>query len=106
MALYVLLLASCIFQSGCRELDEKLTQRLCNRILRDDNNRRLQNGIGSQHDRAHLLTFAEPNGVEPTNNQAGRILRAAIIVRTVSPCSQNHPVRTLLRPSPAPRKPL
>ncbi len=64
MALYVLLLVSCIFQSGCRELDEKLTQRLCNRILRDDNNRRIPTRLGVP---AHVR---RPKGVEPTDNQA------------------------------------
>ncbi len=79
------------FQVGCRELDEKLTCQLRNRILRDDDNQRLLNGIGTQHDRGHLLRFLTTKGVEPTNNRAERILRPAVIARKVSHCSKNQP---------------
>jgi hypothetical protein len=44
------------------------------RILRDDDNQRLLNGIGSQNDRGHLLRFLYHPGVQRTNNRAERIL--------------------------------
>jgi len=77
------------FHAGHRELDEKLTHQLRNRVLRDDDNQRLLNGIGTQHDRGHLLQFLKNEGVEPTNNRAERILRPAVIARKVSHCSKN-----------------
>ncbi|MGH7839563.1 MAG: IS66 family transposase [Candidatus Binataceae bacterium] len=77
------------YQTGYRQLDEKLTHHLRNRILRDDDNQRLLNGIGTQHDRGHLLRFLKTEGVEPTNNRAERILRPAVIARKVSHCSKN-----------------
>jgi len=77
------------FHAGHRELDAKLTHQLRNRVLRDDDNQRLLNGIGTQHDRGHLLRFLTTQGVEPTNNRAERILRPAVIARKVSHCSKN-----------------
>jgi len=77
------------FQTGHRELDEKLTYHLRHRILRDEDNQRLLNGIGIQHDQGHLLRFLKTEGVEPTNNRAERILRPAVIARKVSHCSKN-----------------
>ena len=70
-------------------MQEKLTYHLRNRILRDDDNQRLLNGIGGQNDRGHLLRFLLQTGVEPTNNRAERILRPAVIARKVSHCSKN-----------------
>jgi len=72
-----------------QELEQKLTHHLRNRILRDDDNQRLLNGIGYQNDRGHLLRFLWQPGVEPTNNRAERILRPAVIARKVSHCSKN-----------------
>ena len=77
------------FQARTQKLDEELTHHLRHRILRDDDNQRLLNGIGLQHDRGHLLRFLEIEGVEPTNNRAERILRPAVIARKVSQCSKN-----------------
>jgi hypothetical protein len=77
------------YQACVKELDDKLTQHLRNRILRDDDNQRLLNGIGGQNDRGHLLRFLVQTGVEPTNNRAERILRPAVIARKVSHCSKN-----------------
>jgi len=77
------------YQARVKELDDKLTQHLRNRIFRDDDNQRLLNGIGSQNDRGHLLRFLSQEGVEPTNNRAERILRPAVIARKVSQCSKN-----------------
>jgi transposase len=77
------------YQARLQELDEKLAHHLRNRILRDDDNQRLLNGIGVQNDRGHLLRFLLQTGVEPTNNRAERILRPAVIARKVSHCSKN-----------------
>jgi transposase len=77
------------YQDRSGQLDQQLTHHLRNRILRDDDNQRLLNGIGTQHDRGHLLRFLETEGVEPTNNRAERILRPAVIARKVSQCSKN-----------------
>ena len=77
------------FRTRSRQLDQQLTDHLRNRILRDDDNQTLLNGIGLQHDRGHLLRFLETEGVEPTNNRAERILRPAVIARKVSHCSKN-----------------
>jgi hypothetical protein len=77
------------YQARVQELDDKLTRHLRNRILRDDDNQRLLNGIGGQNDRGHLLRFLRHEGVEPTNNRAERILRPAVIARKVSHCSKN-----------------
>src|ERR1700694_2188559 len=80
------------FQIRHRELDEKLTHQLRNRILQDDDNQRLLNGIGTQHDRGNLLRFLETEGVEPTNNRAERMLRPAVIARKVSHFYKNQSV--------------
>jgi transposase len=77
------------FRALHQELDERLTYHLRNRILRDEDNQRLLDGIGLQHDRGSLLRFLETEGVEPTNNRAERILRPAVIARKVSQCSKN-----------------
>ena len=77
------------FQRRFQELEEALTKHLSNRILSDDDNQNLLNGIGAQHDRGRLLRYLEVEGVEPTNNRAERILRPAVIARKVSHCSKN-----------------
>jgi transposase len=71
------------------ELDRKLTWLLRNRTLKDDDNQRLLNGIGTQMDRGRILTFLRIAGVDPTNNAAERLLRPAVIARKVSQCSKN-----------------
>jgi transposase len=77
------------FRTRSRQLDEQLTHHLRVRILRDDDNQRLLDGIGLQQDRGNLLRFLDCGGVEPTNNRAERILRPAVIARKVSQCSKN-----------------
>lgn len=77
------------YQDQSKQLEQQLTDHLGNRILKDDDNQRLLNGIGTQHDRGHLLRFLHTEGVEPTNNRAERILRPAVIARKVSQCSKN-----------------
>jgi transposase len=71
------------------ELDGQLTFHLRDRIFRDRDNQRLLNGIGTQHDRGHILRFLSIDGIDPTNNRAERDLRPAVIARKVSQCSKN-----------------
>jgi len=71
------------------KLDGEFTRHLRNRILRDDDNQRLLNGVGAQQDRGNLLRFLHQDAVEPTNNRAERELRPAVIARKVSHCSRN-----------------
>lgn len=70
-------------------LDQELTWMLRNRVLKDDDNQRLLNGIGTQMDRDRILTFLAVPGVDATNNIAERILRLGVIARKVSQCSKN-----------------
>ena len=72
-----------------RELEERLTHQLRNRVLTDDDNQRLLDGIGRQHDRGRLTLFLRAPEIEPTNNRAERGLRPAVIARRVSQCSKN-----------------
>ena len=77
------------YQHRAPALDEELTCHLRNRILRDDDNQRLRNGVGAQQDRGNLLRFLRQEDVEATNNRAERELRPAVIARKVSHCSRN-----------------
>jgi transposase len=71
------------------EVKASLTHHLRNRILRDDDNQRLLNGVGTRQDRGNLLRFLDSDAIEPTNNRAERALRPAVIARKVSHCSRN-----------------
>jgi hypothetical protein len=62
------------YQQQATTLDQKLTRHLRNRILRDDDNQRLLNGVGTQQDRGNLLRFLHEDAIEPTNNWAEREL--------------------------------
>ncbi len=53
------------------DLEIQLTWHLRDRLLKDEDNQRLLNGIGGQMDRDRLLTFLHVPGVEPTN-KSGR----------------------------------
>ena len=77
------------YQQQVTELNRELTYHLRNRIFLDDDNQRLLNGVGTQHDRGHILRFLHRPGIEPTNNRAERDLRPAVISRKVSHCSKN-----------------
>lgn len=77
------------FAAKANELKQQLTRHLRNRSLRDDDNQRLLNGVGTQHDQGHILRFLFHDGVEATNNRAERDLRPAVIARKVSHCSRN-----------------
>jgi len=70
-------------------IDGNLTHHLRNRILRDDDNQRLLNGVGRQQDSGNLLRFLIREDVEATNNRAERDLRPAVIERKVSHCPRN-----------------
>jgi transposase len=102
-----------IYRDEAKAMDDRLTHHLRNRILRDDDNQKLLNGVGTQQDRGHLLRFLFQDGVEPTNNRAERDLRPAVIARKVSHCSRNERgarafeaftsvIQTLRRTTPAP----
>jgi transposase len=77
------------YENAARVMEGQLTHHLRNRILRDDDNQTLLNGVGTQQDRGHLLRFLLQEGVEATNNRAERDLRPAVIARKVSHCSRN-----------------
>ena len=77
------------YRERVEDLDNQLTFHLRDRVLRDQDNQTLLNGVGAQHDKGHVLRFLGEDGVEPTNNRAERDLRPAVIARKVSHCSRN-----------------
>jgi hypothetical protein len=78
------------YWSEVGKLGQEITHQLCRRTLKDRDNQRLLDGIGTQHDRGHLLRFLkEPDVVDSTNNAAERGLRPNVIARKVSQCSKN-----------------
>ena len=72
-----------------KTLAEQVTHHLRDRTLKDTDNQRLLNELGTHHDRGNLLRFLEDPSIEPTNNRAERALRGAVIARKVSQCSKN-----------------
>lgn len=79
------------FTTTAQHLREEITHHLRARSLKDPDNQRLLNEIGTHHDRGNLVRFLEDPSVEPTNNRAERALRPAVIARKVSQCSKNAP---------------
>lgn len=79
------------FASRAQRMKEEITHHLRDRFLKNPDNRRLLNQIGSHHDRGNLLRFLDDPRIEPTNNRAERALRPAVIARKVSQCSKNLP---------------
>jgi hypothetical protein len=77
------------FQAEVERIEEELTIHLRHRILKDDDNQRLLDGIGLQHDRGRVLLFLHDPAIEPTNNRGERALRPAVIVRKLSHGSKN-----------------
>jgi len=77
------------YQLQVQQIDAALTFHLRHRILKDEDNQRLLDGIGLHQDRGNLLRFLRVEGLEPTNNRAERALRPAVIARKVSHCSKN-----------------
>ena len=66
-----------------------INEHLRDRILSDRDNQRLLDGIGHQEDRGRVTLFLRCPEIAPTNNQAERGLRPAVIARKVSHCSKN-----------------
>lgn len=77
------------YEERLEKIETELTHHLRNRVMKDDDNQRLLNGIGGQNDRGNLLRFLREPGVEPTHNRAERALRPAVIARKISQCSKN-----------------
>jgi transposase len=77
------------YRQQADQLKNELTFHLRDRVLSDEDNQRLLDGVGAQHDCARVLSFLTEEGVEPTNNRAERDLRPAVIARKVSHCSRN-----------------
>ena len=77
------------FQAEVERIEEELTMHLRPRFLKDEDNQRLLNGIGLQHDRGRVLLFLHDPTIEPTNNRGERTLRPAVIVRKLSHGSKN-----------------
>ena len=69
------------YQQQVERLEDEVTHHLRDRILKDDDNQRLLDGIGLHHDRGNLLRFLREPYVEPTNNRAERALRFVVIAR-------------------------
>ena len=77
------------YAARVQQLDADVTHHLRNRIFKDDDNQRLLNGIGTQHDRGNLLRFLHQPEVEPTNNRAERALRFIVIARDTGQYAKN-----------------
>jgi transposase len=77
------------FQAEAERIEEELTHHLRPRLLKDQDNQRLLDGIGLQHDRGRVLLFLHDPTIEPTNNRGERSLRPAVIVRKLSHGSKN-----------------
>ncbi|PYT21923.1 MAG: hypothetical protein DMG57_37055 [Acidobacteria bacterium] len=77
------------FQAEVERMEEELTFHLRPRLLKDQDNQRLLDGIGLQHDRGRVLLFLHDPTIEPTNNRGERSLRPAVIVRKLSHGSKN-----------------
>lgn len=76
------------YHASADQLQERLRHHLRNRRLRDPENDRLLNELGWHNDRGNLLRFLDDPRIAPTNNQAERDLRPAVIARKVSQCSK------------------
>ena len=77
------------FPAEVERIEEELTTHLRPRFLKDEDNQRLLDGIGLQHDRGRVLRFLHDPAIEPTNNRGERALRAAVIARKLSHGSKN-----------------
>lgn len=77
------------YDEQVQQLEAEVTHHLRNRILKDDDNQRLLNGIGAHHDRGNLLRFLHQPEVEPTNNRAERALRFIVIARDTGQYAKN-----------------
>ena len=77
------------YQARAEQIEEKINVHLRPRQLKDNDNQRLLDGIGLQHDRGNLVRFLNEPDVEPTNNRGERRLRFSVIVRGLSHGSKN-----------------
>ena len=77
------------FEAEVERMEEALTFHLRHRALKDEDNQRLLDGIGLQHDRGRILLFLHDPTIEPTNNRGERSLRPAVIARKLSHGSKN-----------------
>jgi hypothetical protein len=77
------------FPAEAERIEDELTIHLRPRILKDEDNQRLPDGIGLQHDRGRVLLFLHDPTIEPTNNRGERVLRGPVIVRKLSHGSKN-----------------
>jgi hypothetical protein len=77
------------FQAAVERIEAELTSHLRPRMLKDEDNQCLLDGIGLQHDRGRVLLFLHDPTIEPTNNRAERRLRPAVIARQLSHGSKN-----------------
>jgi transposase len=77
------------FSARAQLIEQELTDHLRFRRLTDEDNQRLLDGIGLQHDRGNLVRFLHDPNIEPTNNRAERTLRPPVIGRRLSYGSKN-----------------
>lgn len=77
------------FQARAERFERDLTDHLRHRFLKDEDNQRLLDGIGEQHDQGRVLRFLHNPLVEPTNNRGERTLRPPVIARKLSHGSKN-----------------
>ena len=77
------------FPAEAKRIEDELTNHLRPRMLKDEDNQRLLDGIGLQHDRGRVLLFLHNPAIEPTNNRAERALRGSVIARKLSHGSKN-----------------
>ncbi|MBZ5617619.1 MAG: transposase [Acidobacteriia bacterium] len=77
------------FEAEVERIEEELTTHLRPRMLKDEDNQRLLDGIGLQHDRERVLLFLHDPTIDPTNNRGERRLRSAVILRQLSHGSKN-----------------
>jgi transposase len=77
------------FPADAERIEDELTIHLRSRILKDEDNQRLLDGIGLQHDRGRVLLFLQDPTIEPTNNRGDRTLRWPAIARKLSQGSKN-----------------
>jgi len=77
------------FEAEVGRMEDELTRHLRPRLLKDEDNQRLLDGIGLQHDRGRVLLFLHNPAIEPTNNRGERSLRGSVIVRKLSHGSKN-----------------
>ena len=60
------------YRERVEDLDNQLTFHLRDRVLRDQDNQTLLNGVGTQHDKGHVLRFPGEDRVEPTKQPGGK----------------------------------